>query len=166
MVIIDSPLFTEMILPFLLVFVLIFAILQKSKVLGEGKAQIDALISLAIALILIGVPVARDVIVGIIPWLAVGVAVILVFMILYGFAAGDLKTGETWMKIVFGILAGLFVIGTVIYVTGLWDSVSGIFSGGSDLWANIVIIIIVVGAVAFAIASGKSSDSGGSTESE
>ncbi len=166
MVIIDNPIFTEMILPFLLVFVLIFAILQKSKIFGEGKAQIDALISLAIALILIGVPVARDIIVGVIPWLAVGVSVILVFMILYGFVAGDLKSGPQWMKILFGILAGLFVIGTVIYVTGLWSSVSGIFSSTSNLWESIVIIIIVVAAIAFAIVSGNKGGGSGGGEGE
>ena len=81
MVLFDSPIFTQGILPFVLIFVLIFAILQKSKILGEGKAQIDALVALAIALILLTVPVARDIVVNLMPWLAVGAAVILVFMI-------------------------------------------------------------------------------------
>ena len=101
----DNPFFTEMLLPFLLIFVVVFAILQKSKILGEGKAQIDALVALAIGLILIGVPGPRDIIVGIMPWMAVGVAVILTFLILYGFVAGDLSGAKTpvWMKIVFGV---------------------------------------------------------------
>ena len=68
-----------MILPFLLVFVIIFAILQKSKILGAGKAQIDALVSLVIAIVLIVFPTPRDIIVNLVPWLAVGVVVILVF---------------------------------------------------------------------------------------
>ena len=108
MAIVENPLFTQMILPFLLVFVVIFAILQRSKILGDGKSQIDALVALAIALILIGVPAARNFIVNIMPWMVVGVAVILVFLILYGFVAGDLSKTEPWMKIVFGILAVLF----------------------------------------------------------
>ena len=42
----DNPFFTEMLLPFLLVFVVVFAILQKTKILGEEKAQIDAIVAL------------------------------------------------------------------------------------------------------------------------
>ena len=54
MAIFSNPFFTEMLLPFLLVFVVVFAILQKSKILGDGKAQIDAIVGLVIGLILIG----------------------------------------------------------------------------------------------------------------
>ena len=153
----DNPFFTEMLLPFLLVFVVVFAILQKSKILGDGKAQIDALVALVIGLILIGVPQPRNIIVGIMPWLAVGVAVILVFLILYGFVAGDLSKAPNWMKIVFGILAGLFTIGIVLYVTGLWVVIGDWLSGGesSDVWMNVLMIALVIGAMAVAVFSGK-----------
>lgn len=154
----DSVLFMEGVLPFLLVFVLIFAILQKTKVLGDGKAQIDALIALAVGLILIGFPTPRDIIVALMPWMAVGAAVILVFLILYGFVAGDLSETPTWMKGVFGSLAGLFVLGVVIYVTGLWDIFTNWFSGplgSSELWMSVVMIVIIVGAVLLAVLSGK-----------
>jgi len=110
-----NPIFSEMILPFLLVFVLVFAILQKSKILGEDKAQVDALISLVIGLILITVPFARDVVVNLMPWLAIGLAVMLVFMLLYGFVAGESASGQKWQKIVFGIIIGVFVTGIVSY---------------------------------------------------
>ncbi|MEI6058593.1 MAG: hypothetical protein WCP89_02370 [archaeon] len=153
----DNPIFTEMILPFLLVFVLIFAILQKSKILGEGKAQIDALVGLAVGLIVIGFPVPRNIIVNLMPWMAVGVSVILVFLILYGFVAGDLSGDKvpTWMKVTFGILAGLFVIGVVMYVTGLWNYVLGGFSFGSELWMNVALIAIIVGAMIVAVTGAK-----------
>jgi len=160
MVFFDSPLFIEGILPFLLVFVLIFAILQKSKVLGEGKAQIDALISLAIALILLVFPTPRNLIVNLVPWLAVGIVVILVFMLMYGLVAGDISTGEKWMKVTFGILAGVFLIGVILYVTDLWSFVEGWFtgSGGSEVLSTILLLVIIGGAFALAIATGKKSD--------
>ncbi len=153
----DNPFFTEMLLPFLLVFVVVFAILQKSKILGGGKAQIDALVALVIGLILIGVPQPREIIVGIMPWLAVGVAVILVFLILYGFVAGDLSNAPDWMKIVFGILAGVFTLGVVLYITGLWGIIGGWLSGGksSNVWMNVLMIVLVIGAMAVAVFSGK-----------
>ena len=161
MVFFDWPIFTEGIFPFILIFVLLFAILQKSKVLGEGKSQIDALVSLAIALILLSVPLARDMIVNIVPWLAVGAVVILVFLILYGFVAGDLKAGPKWMKIVFGTLAGIFVIVLVMYFSGFWEVFSGWFTGGEggEVVANIVMLLVVGGAVAVAVATGKKSGS-------
>ena len=154
----DTPIFTELILPFLLVFVLIFAILQKTKILGEGKAQIDALISLAIGLILVGVPVARDFVVNLMPWLAVGASVILVFLILYGFVAGDLSTGPTWMKILFGSLAALFVIGVVLYISGLWSTILewlSVLVDNPELWSSIIFLLVIIGAFVIAVVSGK-----------
>lgn len=158
-----SAFFTEMLLPFLLVFVVMFAILQKSKILGEGKAQIDALVSLVLGLILIAFPGPRDIIVGIMPWLAVGVATILVFLILYGLVAGDLSEVDTWMKVVFGILAGLFTIGVVVYVAGFWTVAKGWFDGtNSNFWSTIFMLLIIGGAVAVAVTTGKNSGSGSS----
>ena len=160
----DNPFFTEMLLPFLLVFVVVFAILQKSKILGDGKAQIDAIVGLVIGLILIGIPGPRDIVVQLMPWLAVGVSVILVFLILYGFVAGDLSDAPSWMKTTFGVLAGLFTIGVVLYVTGIGDRIVGWFSEGdsSDVWMNIIMIILVVGAGVVAVVSGKKKSGSGS----
>lgn len=153
----DNPFFTEMLLPFLLVFVVMFAILQKSKILGEGRAQMDAIVALVLGLILIGVPAPRDFIVGILPWLAVGVAVILVFLILYGFVAGDLsRMGEIkWIKILMAILAGVFTIGIVLYVSGLGNKIVDWFGASSDIWMNVLMIALVVGVVLVALFGGK-----------
>lgn len=153
----DNPLFTEMLLPFLLVFVVVFAILQKSKILGEGKAQVDSLVAMVIGLILIGVEQPREIIVNLMPWMAVGVAVILVFLILYGFVAGDLSKAPNWMKITFGVLAGLFTLGVVLYVTGLGNIIIEWFSssGSGDIWMNVLIILLVIGVMIVAVVSGK-----------
>jgi hypothetical protein len=159
MVMFANAFFTEMLLPFLLVFVVVFAILQKSKVLGEGKAQIDAIVSLVIGLILIGVPQPRDIIVGIMPWMAVGVSVILVFLILYGFVAGDLSSSPKWIKLTFGILAAIFTLAVVLYISGLGgiilDWLSG--DGTSDVWMNFLMVVLIIGAVVVAIVGGKKS---------
>jgi len=153
----ENVFFTEMLLPFLLVFVVVFAILQKSKILGEGKAQIDAIVSLVVGLILIGVPGPRDILVGIMPWMAVGVAVILVFMILYGFVAGDLSGDgmPKGLKYTFLGLVAVFTIGVVLFISGVWDKIWNSFGGSSDIWMNVVMIALVLSAVAVAIFSGK-----------
>lgn len=152
-----------MVLPFLLVFVVVFAILQKSKVLGENKRQIDSLVALVIGLLAVGLPVTRNFIVDFIPWVAVAVAVMLVFFILYGFVGGDLSGSNmpNGLRIGFGVLAGLFVLGILIYLTGLGDAIGRWFgvdeSGG---WTNIVVILLVIGAAVWVVI-GK--NGGGST---
>lgn len=60
------PVFSEILFPFVLVFTLLFAILEKTKILGENK-QNHALISLAVAVILIATP-ARTIISGLAPF--------------------------------------------------------------------------------------------------
>ena len=44
---------SDVLLPFLLIFVVIFAILQKTKILGEGKKRFNAIFSLAVALLVV-----------------------------------------------------------------------------------------------------------------
>ena len=162
----DWPIFQQMILPFVLVFVLLFAILQKTKILGDEAKQANALVSLAMALILIAFETPRNIIVNLVPWLAVGVVVILVFFLLYGFVASNSKDGmkiENWMKWVLAGLAAIFVIGVVLAVTGVWDLfIDWAYSGGSSgEWiTNILIIIIVVGALAVVVGGkgGKDKD--------
>jgi hypothetical protein len=156
----EHPFFTQMLLPFLLVFIVVFAILQKSKVLGDGKAQIDSLAALVIGLITITFAYQTGIIVRLMGWLAVGVAVILVFLILYGFVAGDLSKTPDWMKITFGILAGLFTIGVIIYVTDLKTIFMGWFEGaGKDgVLMNIILVALVAGAVITTVATSKKKD--------
>ncbi len=160
--ILENPIFTDMILPFLLIFVLVFAILQKSKILGDDKQQIDAMTALAVGLILIGVPIARDIVVGLMPWLAVGLAVMLVFFLLYGFAAGDL-TDDTRMtksmRDTFGVLAALFVLAIIWFITPLGELISNWVSSGesSDIWVSGIMIAVIIGVMVVAV---KGSDWG------
>jgi hypothetical protein len=153
------PLFREIILPFLLVFVVVFAILQKTKVLGDGKTQMDSLVALVIGILLIITPAPRDFIVNFTPWVAVGAAVILVFLLLYGFVAEDSWKKEKWVKITFGILAGLFVLGLVIYFSGIWKlaAVKSLFSsaGSESLWANVLLIVVAAAALTIALVSNR-----------
>lgn len=159
-----SPMFIEGILPFLLVFVLVFAILQKTKILGEGKTQIDALIALAIGLISIAVPTTREFIVNMMPWLAFALVVLLVFLLVYGFVAVDSKSKEglevpKWVKGTVLWLGIIMVVVLAIYITGFWPTVKSWFSGEDVLSSVLLIIVIavVVGMVAKPASSGGSS---------
>ena len=116
-----SPIFLDYILPFVLVFTLIFAILQKTQLLGDGKKQVDAIVGMVIGLILIAFPFARNIVVQLMPFLAVSAIILLVFMLLYGFIVGK-KEGDvlnTGLKITFGIILGLALIVVILYSAGV-----------------------------------------------
>ncbi|MDO8508872.1 MAG: hypothetical protein Q7S27_04275 [Nanoarchaeota archaeon] len=159
-----NPLFVQTILPFLLVFTLIFAVLEKTKILGEGKRQIDAIVALVIGLIFVSFGGATDIVVRMIPILGIAVVVILIFMILFGFAyqEGDFKMPDG-LKITLGILAGLLVIGMVLILTGGIDYILGFIYSGSypGLIMNIILIAVIVGAIVSVVWTGKGESSGG-----
>ena len=69
-------------LVFVLVFTLVYAVLQKSKILGDGKNSADALVALAVGLIVSTVGYATDIIRRLVPFLGVSLVVILVFLLL------------------------------------------------------------------------------------
>jgi len=147
-----TPIFTDFLLPFALIFTLIFAILQKSRLLGEGKKQIDAIIGLIVGLILIATPYARDIVVSLMPFLAVWAVILLVFMLLYGFAGGK-KEGDVlgkWWKIGFFALIAISLVMFLLMVSGYWDLVIGFAFGGAtgtSFFVNGLLIAIIVGAI-------------------
>ncbi|MEI6850207.1 MAG: hypothetical protein WCK29_04155 [archaeon] len=140
----------QLILAFVLIFTLVFAVLQKSKILGDGKKQIDALIALAIALIVISVGSVLDFIQHIIPFMAIGLVIILVFMILMGavFADGTLKE-MPWLKWVFAIVILVAVIVAVLVFTKGWDYILSFFSSDGSWAGNLILIVIIVLAIVF-----------------
>lgn len=140
--------FNEIVLPFALVFTLIFAILEKSKILGEGKHQINSIISLVSAFILVGVPLARGVILQVIPIIAVLAVLILVFMIIIGFVGGTTKEGNLnkGLGIAIGIIAGIVLIVAVMWSTGWLNKLIqfGKMPQASIFWQSVVFIVIIV----------------------
>ncbi|MFH0831321.1 MAG: hypothetical protein V1886_00425 [archaeon] len=149
--------FNQIILPFALVFTLIFAILEKSKILGDEKHQINSIISLVIAFILIAVPQARTVIVQVVPVIAVLAVLVLVLMIMLGFVGGTTKEGNLnkGLGIVIGIISGIVLIAAVMWSTG-WGM--KIFEMGkspeaSMFWQSVVFIVIIIVVLAVALKS-------------
>lgn len=154
-----SELFVQTILPFLLVFTIVFAILQKTKILGDDKRQIDAIVGLVIGLIFVAFGNATDVVVRMIPILGIALVVILVFMLLLGslYGPGDFKI-ENWLKIVIGILISIVVVVTVLVLTGGLEPLVGfVVNANTGLFINLFLVLIVVGAVVAVIKGAGSS---------
>ncbi|MEK6890580.1 MAG: hypothetical protein AABX03_00415 [Nanoarchaeota archaeon] len=149
--------------PFLLIFTLIFAILQRSKILGDDKKQIDSLVALSIALIAVAFSYATGIISKLMPFLAVAAVILLVFLILYGFVASSNKDGLTLPKQVQWALLALIsisVIIAVIWATGQWDRVYGwIVNGGqpTGIATNVLLVVIIVAAMVIVLIPWKKS---------
>ena len=156
--ILSHPLVVGTVLPFVLVFTLIFAILQKTKILGDGKKQIDALVALAIGLIVVSFGYATGIILSLIPVLAVGAVIILIFLLLYGmvFEPGTFKAHQA-VKITIGIVTAIAVIIAAMVATGAWTYVIDMFQtseGGLVSVANLIFVAVKIVALAMALLSG------------
>lgn len=155
-------------LPFMLVFVVVFAALQKSKILGDGKKQIDALVALAIGLIVVSFGYAVDIIVPLAAFLAVAAVIILVFMLLLGMTGtGQLDlTANNKVKMGMVILIAVAVIAAVVVFTGAGSYFLDLISANADsnLFGNVVFILIIVGIIVFVLSfKDKPAGSGGSS---
>lgn len=148
--ILSSPIISEGVLPFILIFTVVFAILQRSKILGDDKKQIDAMVALVFGLVTITFARAVGIINQLLPFLAVAIVMILVFMLLIALFYKDEDGKETKLykgfKSAMVILAFIAVVIAGLYFTGAWDYLSYKFSEpGSNLVTNIVFIAIIIG---------------------
>jgi hypothetical protein len=147
-----NPFFMDYVLPFVLVFTLIFAILEKTKILGDGKKQISAIVGLVIGLMFIAFPFAKNIVVFLMPFLAVSVVILLVFMLLYGFIVGK-KDGDVlgkWWKVAFGAILSVAMISVLLMATGYWPLVySFLFetTTGNQIWINGFLVVVIVGVI-------------------
>lgn len=148
--------FLQEILLFVLAYVVIFAILQKSKILGDDVKQINALVSLVIAILFVGVSSATNIVSKIIPWATVIISLILLFLLLFGFVGGEIGQMPSWLKWTIIGVSFVILVGIVIYFTGLFDFLKTKFHYFDSSYVyTIIVLILVVGGIIYAIKSSK-----------
>jgi len=151
--------FAKFVLPFLLVFFIVFAILEKTKVFGDDKKQINALIAFVIGLIFVGVAFPKEVVENLILFLTVAIVVVFIFLILWGFVSGkELKIESTGLRWTIGIaiLAGVLV--AVLWATGIQGGVLDLLFGQSwsgTFWTNALFVVLVGAALALILRNSK-----------
>ena len=158
----SSSFVVEAVLPLILVFTLIFAILEKTRLFGDDKRQVNAMISFVIALILIATPYSRYLVVSLMPFLAVMATIFFIFMLLYGFISGGEKDilSDTWKKILIITMTVALVI-FLLVISGWWDSIYGYLvygRFGGEILVNGVLILILIAAVVAVLYGGKGKD--------
>lgn len=142
--------FFSYLLPFLLIFALVFGILTKTKLFKENKA-INSIISLVVGLIAIQFEKVPNFFSAIFPNMAIALVVILVFLILLGIFIDPNHPAITWILMGIGLIIFIVVIvqtaGSVGWSTGTW---------WQDNWVTIIGLVVIIVLVIAIIASSSS----------
>jgi len=152
--------FTKFVFPFLLVFFIVFALLEKTKILGADRKQLNALLSFVIGLIFVSAVFPKMVVGNLVLFLTVAIVVVFVALLLWGFlTGGDAKIGGKVIPIVAGVIVVVAVIFALLWATG-WDIgvVNILFNQdwSKAFWTNVAFLAVIAVALA-AILKGTSS---------
>ncbi|MEK6945681.1 MAG: hypothetical protein AABW63_02720 [Nanoarchaeota archaeon] len=157
--ILQSPVLTNFIYPFLLIFFIAFAILEKTKIFGSDKKQVNAFTALVIGLIFVGAIFPKYIVTHLVLFLSVGLVIVFVVLLLWGFiTGGEAKFEGKGIKIGAGIVVILAVLIAMFLITGIWDDViNALFkqSWSTDVWSNIILVVLIAAALAVVLMSGK-----------
>lgn len=147
----------EYILPFLLVFAVIFGILHKSEIIGEHRG-INMVIALSIAMLAITSFDFRSFFRVLFPYAGVGVAILLVGMIMVGLFV---KSDDNWWKYVF------YGIGMFIAVVIVFSALTSYTNWGLGSWwwreyiNAIIVALVVIGLILLVVLGVKKGGGGG-----
>lgn len=129
----DAGVFAYM-LPFLLIFAVVFGILDTGKVLGENKG-VHAVIALAVGLLSLQFDIVTDFFATIFPYAGVGISIVLVALILVGLFSSEETKTHRWIFMVLGGIVALIVIFSALSDSGwvigyeIADAVPAIVAG-------------------------------------
>jgi len=168
--------FVDVLLPFLLIFTILFSVLDKTKILGEGKRNMNVGIAVIFALLTViphvtgNFPAGYDpieIINAALPSVSLVVIAVVALMILIGVFAHDrLMLGMTapgWVGL-FSIVVLVFIFGNAAgwWQTGFLGWLDNIF--GSDIIAIIIMILVFGIIIAFVTGGGEAEKAGGAAQ--
>lgn len=154
----QNEIFTKFLFPFLLVFFVTFAILERTKLFGDGKKQLNALTAFVVGLIFVSAIYPVLVVNNLILFMTVAIVAIFVILLIWGFIFGETKDviGSKTLKWILVIVSGIAFFAAILWATGWYTDVSGFFSNSalnSTIITNAVFVIVI--AVALALLIGK-----------
>jgi hypothetical protein len=154
--VLSYPFVTGVILPFVLIFAVLFAILQKTKLLGGENKGIDLIVSAALSLIAVSFASPAIVFSKIIPFFAVAVIVIFMLLLIFSFSEGKDKL-ELSKGMKNGIIGAFIVVMAIVLIraSGLWAWLKN--TSPSLLW-NIIFLIVIAAVITIMLAIGKKAD--------
>jgi len=159
--VLQHEIFVRFALPFLLVFLIVYAILEMSKILGENH-QVNALLAFVVGLIMVSVSYPTEVVSNMILFLTVAIVVMFVALLMWGFiTSGEFKGldgAPTGLKWVLGIGVVVATVIALFWATGSDTQVFNLLfkqTWSNTLWTNIIFVVVIVVALATVIKSSK-----------
>ncbi len=137
------------VLPFLVIFAVVFGILQKSKVFGDPKdvKGINAVLSIAIGLTALQFDFVSTFFATIFPRFGIGVAILLVFLIFLGLVLDPSKTHEDTSLKVIGWTIGVLVVLWSLSEWNFWGDSFGLGFWLQDYFWTIVVVAAIIGGI-------------------
>ena len=136
----------DIVLPFILIFTIVFAVMQTTKILG-GKRNIDAIIGLVFGFLLIRNQTIVETINRFLPNIALLIVVILMILLVIGVFAGEYEwaTGIKGLAAVLAVIIVLWIFGASYWSRyGIPNIFSGLSSETKGILAFLAILIVVV----------------------
>ena len=164
----------DVILPFLLVFTLVFAVLEKTKIFGmednHSRKNLNAMVAFSIAFFVtasVNIVTAFQVA---LPWVSLVLVILVSFLLLSGVMFEETADKNIWSlfskhpaltKWLMGIL---FVVVLMIFGSafGVLDVLFNYFQGSdSEITTSIILLLLLVAAVWYSIRPAKDASTGG-----
>lgn len=161
--ILQSWIFSQFALPFLLIFFLAFGLLEKTKLFGEDKKQLNAGIAFVIGLIFVSAIYPKIVVGNLILFFTIALVVMFIGLLLWGFVTGKTpELGNSRLKIPFMILIGIAVFAALLWALGVpggffENAFNFVFESNwsGSFWTNAVFVIVIIAAVIAVVVGGK-----------
>jgi len=156
--ILQAPIVTDFALPFLLIFFILYGILEKTKVFGGDSHRTNALVSFVVGLIFVAAVEPKLIVENLTLFLTIAIVVVFIALLLWGFVSGgEAKIPEGIQKPVGGLVVLAVAIATLWAVGAEGKLFDLIFrsSWSADFWTNFAFIAVVVVALVLVI-GGKS----------
>ncbi|MBI2044940.1 hypothetical protein HYT23_02695 [Candidatus Pacearchaeota archaeon] len=139
-------------LPFLLIFAMIFAILSRMQIFKENRA-VNGIIALVVGLMALQFEFVPRFFSEVFPRLGVGLSIILVILILTGMFIDPKKSGIMWTLFGVGSVIAIFVL---LNTSSALDWTTSAFFVNN--WQNVALAILVLVLVGTVLFSGRSKD--------
>ena len=142
----------EIALPFLLIFVIVFAILEKTKLFGNDKSNINAIIAVILGLLIVNQFEIVDRLNLFLPKVSLFIVVAVMFLILLGVFGANVSTGFS------GILLGLAAIVSLLVIYWGLTPTLGLDTFGPywlESWiydnSSTLIFLVILGIIIWAV---------------
>lgn len=145
--------FFDYILPFLLIFAVVFGVLKATKIFGKESNGINAIIAVAVGLLALQWGFVPQFFSSVFPRLGVALSVVLVFIILTGLFIDPKRSWIMYILLGIGTIAAIVTLTKTSNILG-WESSYWV----NENWPLIISLLVLVVFVIIVVNSGKPKD--------